>query len=234
VLALMCAIGVGNALVDVGVFTLLARLVPEELLARVYGAFESLVALTVAIGSLVTPFVIDVLGIRGALAVLGLVAPTLVVLAWRGLRAIDASIAHRDEEISVLSKVGMFRPLPMPAIDALAIHVAHADVAAGQAVFHQGEDGDRFYVIRDGKAEVLGDGRLIGTMGPGDGFGEIALLHDTVRTTTVRACTPLHLYTLERRHFLFAINGYQSSAREAAALVDDRLGRFRPAGGPAA
>jgi MFS family permease len=234
VVALMCAIGVGNALVDVGVFTLAARFVPEELLARVFGAFESLVALTVAIGSLVTPFMIDLLGIRGALAVLGLVAPTLVALAWRRLRAIDASVAHRDKEIGVLSKVAMFRPLPMPAIDALALHVRHADVAAGQEVFHQGDDGDRFYVIDQGEADVLGDGRLIRTMGPGDGFGEIALLHDTVRTTTVRARTPLHLYTLERRHFLFAVNGYQSSAREAGALIDDRLRTFAPTGGPAA
>jgi MFS family permease len=234
VLALMCAIGVGNALIDIGVFTLPARLVPEELLARVFGAFESLVALTVAIGSLVTPPVIDLLGIRGALVVLGLVAPTLVALGWRRLRKIDASIAHRDAEIGVLNKVSMFRPLPMPAIDSLALHLGRAHVAAGQEVFHQGDHGDRFYVIDDGEAEVIGDGRLIGTMGPGDGFGEIALLHDTVRTTTVRARTPLELYTLDRRHLVFAISGYQSSAREADRLVGDRLRTFKPAGGPSA
>jgi MFS family permease len=232
VLALMCAIGVGNALVDIGVFTLPARLVPEELLARVFGAFESLAALTVAIGALVTPLVIDRLGLRGALVVLGLVAPTLVALSWRRLRKIDASIAHRDEEIGVLNEVSIFRPLPMPAVDSLALHVRHAHVAAGQEVFHQGDYGDRFYVIADGEAEVIGDGRLIRTMRRGDGFGEIALLHDTVRTTTVRARTPLELYTLDRRHFVFAIGGYQSSTREADTLVDDRLRTFTPAGGP--
>jgi MFS family permease len=234
VLVFMGLIGVGNALTDIGVFTLPARLVPEELLARTFGAFESLVALSVAIGALVTPPVIDLLGIRGALVVLGLVAPTLVVLGWRRLREIDRSIAHRDEEIGVLNRVGMFRPLPMPAIDSLALHVGHAHVAAGKEVFHQGDDGDRFYVIHHGEAEVIGDGRLIRTMGPGDGFGEIALLHDTARTTTVRARTPLDLYTLERRHFVLAISGYPSSAREADTLVDDRLGTFTPAGGSTA
>jgi MFS family permease len=232
VLALMCAIGVGNALVDIGVFTLPARLVPEELLARTFGAFESLIALTVAIGSLVAPPVIDLLGIRGALVVLGLLAPTLVALSWRHLRRIDASIAHRDEEIGVLNKVSMFRPLPMPAIDSLALQLGHAHVAAGQEVFHQGHDGDRFYVIHDGEAEVIGDGRLIRTLGPGDGFGEIALLHDAPRTTTVRARTGLELYTLDRHDFVVTIGGYQSSAREANALVDDRLREFTPAGGP--
>jgi MFS family permease len=228
VLALMCVIGAGNALVDIGVYTLIPRLVPEELLARVYGAFESLTALTVAIGSLVTPPVIDLLGLRGALAVLGLVAPVLVALAWRRMRAIDASIAHRDEEVEVLNKVGIFRPLPMPAIDVLALHVDHTEVPAGREVIHQGDRGDRFYVIKDGEAEVIGDGRLIRTMGPGDGFGEIALLRDTPRTTTVRARTPLRLYTLDRLDFVSAVSGYQSSGREADTLMLDRLGTFDP------
>jgi MFS family permease len=234
VLALMSVIGIGNALVDVGLFTVVPRLVPEELLARVFGGFEGLVALSVAIGSLITPFVIDLLGIRGALVVLGLVAPAVVALAWRRLRAIDASIAHRDEEIEVLKRVGMFRPLPLPAIDNLASHVDRAGFAAGQDVFHQGDHGDRFYVIEAGEAEVIGDGHLIRTMGAGDGFGEIALLHDTLRTTTVRARTPLRLYTLDRRHFVGAVNGYQSSAREADTVMVDRLGAFTPQGGPPA
>ena len=231
VLALMCVIGVGNALVDVGLFTLPARLVPEELLARVYGALESLVALTVALGSLVTPLVIEMLGVRGALAVLGLVAPTAVLLAWRRLQAIDGSISHRDDEIEVLKQVGMLRPLPMPAIENLAVHVDHTEVAAGKDVFRQGEDGDSFYVIKQGEAEVFGDGSLVRTMGPGDGFGEIALMRGTRRTATVRARTPLVLYTLARRHFVPAVGGYASSTREADSTIVDRLDRFSPGPG---
>ena len=53
-------------------------------------------------------------------------------------------------------------------------------------MFHQGEQGDRSYVIEDGEADVIGEGDLI-RMGRGDGSGEIALLDDTVRTTTVPA-----------------------------------------------
>jgi MFS family permease len=232
VLALMCVIGVGNALVDVGVFTLVPRLVPEEMLARVFGAFESLVALCLAVGSLVTPPVIDLLGVRGGLAALGLMAPVLVALGWRRLKAIDASIAHRDEEIAVLSKVSVFRPLPMPAIDGLATHVHHGHVAPGQEVFHQGDHGDRFYVIESGEAEVIGDGRRLATLGAGEGFGEIALLHDTLRTTTVRARTALHLYTLDRHHFLSTVTGCKSSLREAETVVHDRLGAFDPRARP--
>jgi MFS family permease len=231
VLAFMCVVGVGNALVDVGLFTLIARLFPDELLARVFGALESLIALSVAVGSLATPLAIELLGIRGALAVIGLLAPVLVALAWGRLRTIDASVAHRDEEIEVLKRVTMLRPLPMPAIENLAAHLDHIRVAAGKDVFRQGEVGDSFYVIEDGEAEVIGDGHLVRTMGPGDGFGEIALIRGTPRTATVRARTAMMLYSLERRHFVPAVSGYASSAHEAETLVLDRLGTYTPGGG---
>ena len=229
VLVFMCVIGAGNVLVDIGLHTLPARLVPEELLARVYGVKASLGALAIAVGSFVTPLVIDLLGIRGALIVLGLIGPTFAVLAWRRLRAIDEAIAHRDLEIKLLKRISVFRPLPMPAIDELALHVDKVKLSAGKDVFHQGEHGDRFYVIEDGEAEVVGNGRLVTTLRSGEGFGEIALLHDTLRTTTVRARTPLRLFTLDRRHFLSAVTDYESSGREAEALVLDRLNTFNPA-----
>ncbi len=228
VLALMGVVGVGNALVDVGLFTLPARLVPEELLARVFGALESLIALTVALGSLVTPLAIELLGIRGALAAIGLVAPVAVLVVWRRLRRIDRSVSHRDDEIQILRQVGMLRPLPMPAIENLAVHVGHAELASGEEVFRQGEDGDSFYVIKTGEADVIGDGQLVRTMGPGEGFGEIALMRSTRRTATVRARTPLLLYTLQRRHFVPAVGGYASSTRVADSTIVDSLERFSP------
>lgn len=223
VVALMCVIGVANALVDIGLYTLPARLVAEDLLARVFGAKESLTALSVALGSLVTPPAIDLLGIRGALGVLGLVGPALVLLAWPRLQAIDRSITYRDQEIGVLQQVAMLRVLPVPAIDTLALRLAHADVEAGDDVFRQGDAGDLFYVIADGEADVLRDGCLIRTMRSGDAFGEIALLRSTTRTTTVRARTPLRLYALDGRDFVSVISGYGSSSREADALVLQRL-----------
>ncbi|TMB92612.1 MAG: MFS transporter [Chloroflexi bacterium] len=229
VLALFALIGVGNALVDVGLFTLPARLVPYELLARIFGAFESLVAVTVALGSLITPFVIGALGIRGALVVLGLPAPVLVALAWRRLHAIDGSLVHRDREVAVLRSVGVLAPLPMPTIDSLALHAASMEVAAGQEVFHQGDAGDSFYVIKAGEADVVGDGRLVRTLGAGDCFGEIALLRDTPRTASVRARTTLSLLSLSRPEFILAVGGFSASTREVDGLLRTRLTAFDPA-----
>jgi hypothetical protein len=226
VFALMCVIGIGNAFVDVGLFTLPARLVPYDVLARVFGALETLVAATVALGSLVTPFVIGWIGLRGALSVLGLPAFVLAALAWRRLRAIDGSIVHRDREISMLRRVAMLSPLPMPTIDNLAAHVNNTRVAAGQEVFRQGDAGDNFYVIEEGEADVIGDGRVVSTLGSGDCFGEIALLRDTARTATVRARTSLRLSSLGRPEFLLAVSGFSASRREAEALASARLASF--------
>jgi CRP-like cAMP-binding protein len=125
----------------------------------------------------------------------------------------------------------MFRPLPMPAIDGLALHVEQVRIEAGQVVCRQGDDADRFYLIEGGAADVIGDGRLIRTLDSGDGFGEIALLEDTARTATVRARTALRLYAVDGRQFRSTISGYASSRREADALVLDRLSTFAPAEG---
>jgi CRP-like cAMP-binding protein len=88
-------------------------------------------------------------------------------------------------------------------------------VPAGQAVFRQGDPADRFYVIELGAADVVGDGRLVTTLGPEDGFGEIALLRSVPRTATVRAATDLELQALRCDRFLPVVTGYPPSSREA-------------------
>jgi MFS family permease len=227
-LLLLALIGVGNAILDVAGFTLLARLTPDEVLARVFGVFESLIAATTGLGSIITPLVIEGLGLRGALVALGLVCPTLAGLCWMRLRSIDRAVRVRDAELELLRSVAMLRPLPVPAMEHLARHLGRAQVPAGATVFEQGEAGDRFYVIARGEAEVIGEGALIRTLGRGDSFGEIALLRDTTRTTTVRARTDLDLSTLEPDIFVPAVSGFRPSAAEADVVVSSQLATFRP------
>jgi CRP-like cAMP-binding protein len=69
------------------------------------------------------------------------------------------------------------------------------------------------------------------TLGPGEGFGEIALLRRVRRTAMVQAATDLKLYALRCNRFLPVVTGFPPIAREASTSVEDMLDRFRP-GGP--
>ena len=227
-LTLLAFVGVGNALVDVGLFTLMARLAPDNVLARVFGLLESLVALGVGLGALVASLLVDLTNVRVALVVVGAVCPILVAVAWRRLRHLDRYIGVLDEEIGLLHGVPMLRPLPLPAIEQLARGLEPVHVPAGQAVFHQGDPADRFYIIETGAADVVGDGHLITTLGPGDGFGEIALLRRVPRTAMVRAATDLELQALSSDRFLPVVTGFPPSSREAGAEVEEMLDRFSP------
>ena len=118
--ALLAFVGVGNALVDLGVFTLMARLASDEVLARVFGLLESLVTLAVGLGAIVASLLIDASSVRTALVVIGSLCPLLVLVAWRRLRRLDRNIGVQDKEIGLLRAVPMLRPLPLPAIEQLA------------------------------------------------------------------------------------------------------------------
>jgi MFS family permease len=227
-LVLLACVGIGNALVDVGLFTLMARLAPDAVLARVFGLLESLIALAVGLGALVASLLIDLAGVSVALVTVGALCPILVLVAWRRLRHLDRYIGELDKEIALLHGVHMLQPLPLPAIEHLARGLEPVKVPAGRAVFDQGDPADRFYVIEAGAADVVGDGHLVTTLGPGDGFGEIALLRRVPRTATVRAATDLELQTLTCDRFLPVVTGFPPSSREAGAEVEEMLDRFRP------
>ena len=152
----------------------------------------------------------------------------LVLAAWRRLKRLDRNIGGQDKEIGLLRAVPMLRPLPLPAIEQLARGLEAVSIPAGQAVFRQGDPADRYYVIEDGVADVVGDGHLVTKLGPGDGFGGIALLRRVSRTATVRAATDLRLSTLTSDRFLPVVTGFPPSAREAGTSVHSMLHRFSP------
>jgi MFS family permease len=222
-LIMLAIVGAGNALVDLGYFTLFPRLMPDEVLARVFGALESLVALAVGLGSIITPLAIHLFGIRGALVAIGLLTPAIVALAWLRLIRVDEGLGAQADIIEHLREVTMLRPLPVSTIEHLARSVREESVEPGETVIEQGQVGESFYVIVAGEVEVMANGRLLRVLSNGDSFGEIALLRDVPRTTTVRARTPVALYELDRRHFVPTVSGYSESAAEADTVVETRL-----------
>ena len=206
-LGLLALIGIGNALIDVAGFTLIARLAPDEVLARVFGVLESLVAVFIGIGAVVASSMIEWFGVQTALIVIGLVCPVLAVASLRRLRSLDRSVDVLDLDVELLRSVPMFRTLPLPAVEQLARGLEPVMVPAGSAVFAQGDIGDRYYVIETGLADVVGDGRVVATLGVGEGFGEIALLRRSRRTATVVAMSDLRMQTLGSDRFLPVVLG---------------------------
>jgi MFS family permease len=227
-LGLLACVGIGNSLIDLAGFTLLARLAADEVLARVFGVLESLVALSIGVGALIASLVVDGAGVRPALVTVGLVCPVLAVVSWPRLRGMDQSIGVRDEDIDLLHQVAMLNVLPLPAVEQLARGLEPVDVAVGQFVFHQGDVGDHYFVIESGEADVIGDGELVATLSQGRGFGEIALLRRVRRTASVRATSQLRLKALRSDRFLPVVLGYTPSAREAGVVVESMLDRFTP------
>jgi CRP-like cAMP-binding protein len=101
-------------------------------------------------------------------------------------------------------------------------------VAGGREIIHQGEHGDRFYIVAAGEVGVRVDGQARGTLHAGDYFGEIALLRDVPRTATVTALTDVDLLALERDEFISAVTGHPESAEAAHAAIANRLASLRP------
>jgi CRP-like cAMP-binding protein len=109
----------------------------------------------------------------------------------------------------------MLRPLPVPVLEQLAGELTRVPVKAGEVVFEAGDRGEDFYVIASGTVDVVGGGRIVRSLGVGDGFGEIALLGNGRRTMTVRATEDAELCAISSAKFLPAVSGI-SGARAAA------------------
>jgi len=226
-LVLLGIVGIGNTLVDVSGMTLLQRAAPDDVLARVFGVLESLLLLSPALGAVVAPLLLEWLGTRGALIVAGALLPLLVVPAWPALNAIDRAVRIPDEQLELLRGNPIFAPLPPSILEQLAESLEEVQVAAGQEVVRQGETGDRFYLVDEGTLDVSVDGRPAPSLGPGEAFGEIALLRDVPRTATVKARTDAVLYALDRSHFIPAVTGFAPSLSAAESVIGMRLGPGR-------
>jgi MFS family permease len=222
-IVLIGALGIGSILVQVNSVTLLQRSADNEVLGRVFGCLQSLMLGALAVGSLVTPGLVGWLGDRGALIAMGALGPVLLVPLWPALRRVDAEAVIADEPLELLRRIEIFAELPEVALERLATAATVASVAAEQVVVSRGEAGNHFYVIAAGRAAVDLDDGTTRELGPGDFFGEIALLRDVPRTATVRALEPLRLFALERDDFLAAVTGHAPTLATAENIVTTRL-----------
>ena len=218
VLLVMAILGLGNSLVDINAFTIMQRLVSDEVMGRVFGAVDSALIAGMALGSLAMPLLINTVGLRTGLLVLGASVSVVAIASLAALRRID-TVALAPEGLELIRSVALFAPLPERGIERLARCAAVVTVTAGEEVFHAGDRGDRFYVIESGQAEVIITDELSTQLEAGGSFGEIALLRDVPRQATVMATTDLVLRAIDRRVFLQVVTGHSETEAQADRMI---------------
>jgi hypothetical protein len=221
--------GVANGVLDVAAFTLLQRTIPRTERMAVFGLLEAVVAAGLASGGAAAPILIAAFGDRGGLAVTGAILPILALASWRVVRRVDETVVVPERQLRLLRGVPLFAGLTLTALERLAEGLIPGRVAAGTTIIREGEPGRDYFLIERGEVEVRAAGRPINRGGPGDSFGEIALVRNVPRTATVVAMTDLELEVLDSADFLAALAGPASRAT-AAAIIDERLARSSTAG----
>jgi MFS family permease len=223
-LVLLAVVGFGNSIEDVALYTVLQRMVPDELLARVFGVVFAVAVVGLGVGSISAPALVAALGVRGALVATGCFLVAVTLLVWRRLIAIDEVAVAPTRELAVLSKVPLFEALSVAAKEHLASRLGSRSVPAGTTIVSEGEAAEEFFIIVDGHAEVTKRGEHMRVQGPGDWFGEIALLRDVPRTATVTARDDMELCTIRRSDFLAVVTGHPAVLAAGEEVVRERLG----------
>jgi len=222
VFATAIPIGIAMALVEVNAVTAIQRLAPERLIGRVFGAIEGAAILGTALGASLAPFLVDAVGLRTTLAIVALVVGIPALAALPVARALDRTL-EPPEDLALLQSLTIFAPLGPARLDALARHLVRVEVTAGTAVITEGEVGDMFYLIKTGRVSVSQQDRFLREEGPGEYFGEIALLRGVPRTATVVATEETLLLGLSRADFLGAVQGTAESAGALESVVSYRM-----------
>ena len=226
-LVMLAVVGAANSVEDVAVFTLLQRIVPDEVLTRVLGVLWGLAMGAVALGSIAAPAIVSAIGAQWAFVLVGAILPVLALVTFKALDEIDRTVAAPAGELDLIEQVPMLAPLSLAAKERIAAGLVPVPVAAGEQVIRAGEAGHRFYIVADGELEIVAPD-LHTTAHEGDYFGEIALLRDVPRTATVTAIVDSRLYALERADFLAAVTGHSAARAAGHAVAEARLGGVTP------
>jgi len=216
--------GIGKSFFDVTARTLLQRTVDDDVLARVFGVQEGLSMAALAVGSAVAPILVVTLGVDTTFVLAGLALPVVALLVIRRIGSVDDDARLADPaDVALLRGTPIFGPLGPANIERVARNLVPIEADPGMIVIREGEAGDRFYVIEEGEVEVSRHGESLAKLGPGDFFGEIALLRDVPRTATVTASGFASLRSLDRAQFLAAVTGSPAGAVALADVMDRRI-----------
>lgn len=129
----------------------------------------------------------------------------------------------RDPKVEQLSKMWLFSGCSRRELATIARASELVRVSRGQVLCEQGRVGQEFFLIVDGEAVVRRGNRRIGTLGPGEPFGEMALLDSLPRSASVVAVTDMEVLVLGQRQFNGVMDKVPTLPRKLLAAMSERL-----------
>jgi CRP-like cAMP-binding protein len=123
----------------------------------------------------------------------------------------------------LLSKVPLFAGLSKKELRQVASLATRLNLAAGSELTHQGGRGREFIIVLEGVADVVIDGDVVATRGPGDFFGEIALLEARTRVATVLAKTDIEIDVIGHREFSTLLTDFPQIEASLRLAMQERL-----------
>ena len=171
---------------------LLQRSVPPTALGATFGVLELIAGLGRVAGAIASQLLIALAGVDAALIGIGVFFGVLLVAIQRPLRSADDFADVPVVAISLLRRLPVFAPLPEISLEAVARGAIEVPVVGDEVITREGELGDRFFAVADGRFDVAIDGELVRTLSRGDSFGEIA--------SADRRSEDRHRHCSRRRH----------------------------------
>lgn len=134
----------------------------------------------------------------------------------------------QDTKVEALARCSLFEGLTKKELGDLARVTEDLEVAPGKVLCKEGAAASEFFVIIEGEVEVTKGGTPITTLGPGDFFGEIALIEHSTRTATVTATSSLRFFVLTSRAFWGLIERSPAVERKVLRALARRLAPSDP------
>lgn len=129
----------------------------------------------------------------------------------------------RDEKLDLLHSIPLFARFDRQHLERLGMLTEEVDVPAGKVLIRQGELGDDLMVLVTGKVVVERDGTRVNELGPGDFFGEIAIIDHGPRTATVTAESPSRLLVVNHRDFRVLMDEFPQVAVTVLLCLAERV-----------
>jgi CRP/FNR family transcriptional regulator, cyclic AMP receptor protein len=135
---------------------------------------------------------------------------------------------RKDAKIALIQRIPLFTHCTRKELGEIAAIADELDLKEGTTLTTEGKSGREFFVIVEGEADVLMNGKWVATLGQGDFFGEIALLTGRPRTATVQATSPIRVLVITARGFSSLLEKSPEIPRRVLLALAERLASAEP------